>query len=342
MDLREYYYLATRPDYFPRSTLQSIRAVLAESSSLAVRLIDNVLINGHIEPPEEYGFHGCYNIILSSDEKHFVFQELELAVEKLTKQDNLTSEQLHSLSQFQNHWERLLSEEPESYDDYKARQSYFDLRNISLEQFQEFIFNHPASNIISEDDVWYLDFNIWIDYDELYVKDLLIKLFTHSHKLIEQYSLEQLDQGMWAIMGPNLNPSAYNLIWGFDCTLRLKDKIELIESMYFLFEKLFSQSALDTSCNMWWDSFAYNYCVDGLTDTKNTISDKVIQDAMFKTLSKILSLESKDCQLAALHGLGHLRHPKTKKLINEYLNSNSSLNDEEIAYAKACILGDIM
>ena len=53
-----------------------------------------------------------------------------------------------------------------------------------------------------------------------------------------------------------------------------------------------------------------------------------MQDVMFETLLEILALESENCRAAALHGLGHLRHPKTEEAISEYIHRHPSLSEE--------------
>jgi hypothetical protein len=58
-----------------------------------------------------------------------------------------------------------------------------------------------------------------------------------------------------------------------------------------------------------------------------------MQDVMFQTLVRILSLDSETCQTAALHGLGHLHHPETKTLIDRYLAEHPSLTKERKEYA---------
>ena len=60
-----------------------------------------------------------------------------------------------------------------------------------------------------------------------------------------------------------------------------------------------------------------------------------MQDVIFETLARILALDSSNCQRAALHGLGHLHHPDTSKLINEYLQKNPSISAELREYALA-------
>ena len=86
---------------------------------------------------------------------------------------------------------------------------------------------------------------------------------------------------------------------------------------------------------------AYDFYDTELRNRHNE-ETRIIQDAMFCTLKKILELESEYCQEAALHGLGHLRHPETKIAIEAYLRKNSRLSKEQKKYAKACITGDIM
>ena len=62
---------------------------------------------------------------------------------------------------------------------------------------------------------------------------------------------------------------------------------------------------------------------------------------MFDTLSKILNLDSEACQIAALHGLGHLQHPHTEAVIRLYLAAHPELDLETKEYALAAIAGDI-
>jgi hypothetical protein len=53
--------------------------------------------------------------------------------------------------------------------------------------------------------------------------------------------------------------------------------------------------------------------------------DSVMQDVMFDTMAKILSIDSMECRLAALHGLSHLYHPATPQLLRQYTSIFRSL-----------------
>lgn len=132
--------------------------------------------------------------------------------------------------------------------------------------------------------------------------------------------------------------SAYELVWGEDLSTQGRDA--LVESMFYLYSGLYTKNKLKTSCHMWWDSFAQCFYRKDLL--KND-ANRRIQDVMLRTLEKILGLESRHCQAAALHGLGHLRHSEGARVINAYLERGGAALDEHIIrYARACIAGDIM
>ena len=54
-----------------------------------------------------------------------------------------------------------------------------------------------------------------------------------------------------------------------------------------------------------------------------------------------VEIDSLACQLAALHGLGHLRHPATESAITKYLERNPDLSEQNRKFALACIAGEI-
>jgi hypothetical protein len=58
-------------------------------------------------------------------------------------------------------------------------------------------------------------------------------------------------------------------------------------------------------------------------------------NVMFETLTKILNLPSTNAIRAALHGLGHLHHPETEKLIEAWLEREKPTDPDLIAYARA-------
>ena len=67
-----------------------------------------------------------------------------------------------------------------------------------------------------------------------------------------------------------------------------------------------------------------------------------MQDVMFDALAEILQLESPSCQGSALHGLGHLHHPKTAQLISNYISDHPEIPPEARTYALAAAKFEVM
>lgn len=112
--------------------------------------------------------------------------------------------------------------------------------------------------------------------------------------------------------------------------------------MFDLYAGLFSSNALDTKCEMWWDPLAYDFNPMKRADPQTNVEHRRIQDAMFRTLIRILELESPNCQRGALHGLNHVFHPDTKTVIDTYLRRHPNLTEEMREYAIACSRGEMM
>lgn len=109
--------------------------------------------------------------------------------------------------------------------------------------------------------------------------------------------------------------------------------------MYLLFRDLFSTIELETSVNMWWDCMQCN----PVLKRRSSVDDvKAIEQTIFETLCQILQLDSAECQGAALHGLGHLKHPSKEKAIRDFMGAHPELTDDEVDYCEGCISGEIM
>jgi len=214
---------------------------------------------------------------------------------------------------------------------------YFDLQHINAEGFETFVFDH-LEETDDADEAWYLKDRVTIDYDEQHHVSLYAALFKSSANLLERYSTNQLEQGIWSIMGAGLDGNLNNLIWS--PTLSTAHKVQLIASIYDLCAGLFSLNGLDLSCHMLWDDLAYNFHPMKRAEPKTNSDDCAIQDAMHQTLCHILELKSPRCQNAALHGFNHVQHPDTEIVIRQYLKDNPSLNAEDRDYALSCMCGE--
>lgn len=221
---------------------------------------------------------------------------------------------------------------------FEAAQS-FDLSDGDFWNFVRFLFDHQVANRDAGESPWYEFAEPDVVFDEVEQTKLYIQLFANSTLLFDRYTREQLEQGFWAVTSCLLPGSVYDLLWQQDVPIGLLE--ECIDSMHPLFRDFFARDALPGgACNMWWDSLAYGYCCGN--QSRDNERERRIQDSMFATLCRILALNSTDCQKAALHGLGHLRHPDTEAIIRHYMEEHPELSEKERDYCEGCITGHIM
>lgn len=215
----------------------------------------------------------------------------------------------------------------------------YDLRRASFEELVAFLFGKevpPEMNGVRPDP-WY--WSATVDFAPLRVVCDYTRLFSYPGFLPEQYSREQLEQGFEAVRGPTLESGLALVLWEKQVPLAIRENC--VRSMYFLYTKLFAEDALGETARMWWDSIVYDWD-SGIRSRSNSDEDKMMQDAMFETLGKILALPQEHCQFAALHGLGHLHHPATLDLVGNYLALNPEISDELREYALDAARFDVL
>jgi hypothetical protein len=208
-----------------------------------------------------------------------------------------------------------------------------DITGYSFDEFISFLFAREVQPKAERSnskkwDPWY--WHVEVTFDAQRTCEYYIRLFRQPAFLLGRFSRAQLEEGFWGIQVPNLDCSTYNIV--LDSDLPFAAKEGCVRSMFDLFERLFAADPLETSANMWWDHFCYDWAMG---QRQNSEEDLVLQDVIFQTLAKILDLDSEPCQRAALHGLGHLHHPDTEELIQQFLERHPLLSDKLRAYALA-------
>jgi hypothetical protein len=209
----------------------------------------------------------------------------------------------------------------------------YDIRGQRFEEFVAFLFDQPCN----PEDPWY--WHAEVAYDPREVARHYMDLFQNPRPLVDRYTRDELEQGFWAAQSCNLDCAVSKLV--FDKALSLEARAACIRAMYELYEKLFAHVSLDTAPHMWWDSLASGWSC-GYRDRSRGGDDEKIQDVMFETLSRILSLSDPGCQYDALHGLGHLHHPGTAALIADYLQRNDVTDGELREYAEGAARFEVM
>jgi hypothetical protein len=216
--------------------------------------------------------------------------------------------------------------------------SLVDISDYSFDDFVAFLFARDVQEIAERNskkwDPWY--WHVEVTFDAQRTCEYYVRLFRQPAFLLERFSKAQLEEGFWGIQVANLDCSAYNIV--LDSDLPFAAKEECVRSMFDLFQHLYSVDPLESSAQIWWDSFCYDWTI-GLR--KNREDDLMLQNVMFETLAKILDLDSEACQRSALHGLGHLHHPDTEELIERFIDRHPRLPAEQRAYALAAAKFDV-
>jgi hypothetical protein len=219
--------------------------------------------------------------------------------------------------------------------------THYDLSGASFEEFVDFLFGHEVVSIpengSGEPEPWY--WNAEVVFEPINTVSHYVSLFNDPCFLLNKFSHGQIEQGFWAIQSCNIECSASQIIWHSNIPFVMR--ADCVCSMFSLFEKLFSAFPSETAAEMWWDSLAYDWHC-GNRARENGGEDLQMQDVMFATLEKILSLPLANCQAYALHGLGHLHHPHTQSLIDRYLDDNPDIDRGLRDYARAASRFEVM
>jgi hypothetical protein len=200
-----------------------------------------------------------------------------------------------------------------------------DIKHYSFEEFIRFVFDRdvpPESEIPTSGERvrrWYYCTNAVFDLHRLSCH--YVRLFTESARLLTMFSKPQLELGFSA-MASACPFSMKKLIWNTDLAFAYRERV--VRSMFYLFRDFFSIEPLRYMANIWWDGLCFEWEM-GRRDRLNGGEDLAMQDVMFETMAKILSIDSMECRLSALHGLSHLHHPATPQLLRQYTSIFPSL-----------------
>lgn len=216
----------------------------------------------------------------------------------------------------------------------------YDITAASFEDFVTFIFDREYTPIPHDNKergpwYWYAE----VKFNSFRIAGFYNRLFTNPTFLVERYSLDQLEQAFWAVQSSNLSCAVSEIIW--DSKIPFDIRANCVRSMEQLFGRLFVNNGLETAVEMWWDSLAYDWHCENRCRDKGG-EDRQMQDVMFETLGKILEQPSPICQGSALHGLGHLHHPETEKLISSFLQRHSNIDENMRSYALAAAKFEVM
>jgi hypothetical protein len=230
--------------------------------------------------------------------------------------------------------------------------------DLSSKTFEEFVTFFFARKLVLDDE----QFEYFLrepsgqryDQTELSSPEVVVrymtKLFSEFGRIAPGFSLAQLDQGVWGILGERLR--LYELLW--DTSVPLPHRVQCIRSMYSVYSDFVSASNAEvknTGFFMWWDFILHGFWVRQKVEHRIEWGDiskfdteaRVLLDVMFETLKRILDLPDWSSQECALHGLGHLYHPDVRKTVQEFIDSHGTeLTESRLRWMEHCRDGTVL
>jgi hypothetical protein len=236
----------------------------------------------------------------------------------------------------------------------RSNEESVDLSLCSYEEFIDYFFNHDMSS----EENWYMDPGIR-DYgldppaSPATIVAHMTSLFDEFAAVAKRYSLQQVNAGIWAMYSPSF--ALQKFLW--DTTIAVEERSACIRAMYRMYADFVSKSTVETMENcfyMWWDIVATGWggfwsdlqVRSGIEEgdvAKLNNESRTLLNAMFETLQQILELPDPRTQSAALHGLGHLHHPKVRELVQRYIHAHrKELSSEGLKWIEQCRDGTVM
>ena len=222
------------------------------------------------------------------------------------------------------------------------------LRNISLPTFVERVFDHLPP--VDGDKPWYFD-DVEFEIDSAEQLRHLTDLFEAPESLLAYgLSLQQIEIGLWCILGGAHNDAFVSLLW--DRSLPIRDRRRLIAALLPLYDRLLASAPYevidfehpDRTPRRFRtiDYMALALVVEAITPANSTAYDRTcVRASLLDVLERLLEHPAPVAQYAALHGLGHLRSKKRLDAIDRYL-ANPALADSQREYALSARAGTLL
>ncbi len=225
-------------------------------------------------------------------------------------------------------------------DDSPDELRILDPSRLTYPEWIRFFFDRPIHDKAFWDEIAHYDEWSEISEPARIVHHLQTLCLEHT-AIREGYSEEQVEQGLWAIFSTYTYQRTL-----FDPGVDVKLRIRCIESMYRVYTDVVAHlggDGKDTVYWMWWDYISHEVWAHDYKEPALSPDRQQILEAVMRTLVRILELPYRNCQWAALHGLGHARHPKVREIVQQYLDEHGAeLSDEDRIWVEACREGRVL
>jgi hypothetical protein len=221
-----------------------------------------------------------------------------------------------------------------------------------LEEWIAYIFDHPVAGNIRQAWYWSEDALEWKGPPEE-IPALIAETFEHGGESLTRFSDEQLDQGLWFLVGsspPDFTDTLVDPQTPFAMRLRaLRSFVPLFEQVMAIrcsphLSHLAEQTAanpLNGACYMWWDLLRFPLLeIYGPAEAERDL----FHSEILVILRRLLAIPHDACRESALHGIGHWvrDYPQAAAIVDDFLASGPGLRPELIAHAERARIGNVL
>lgn len=190
----------------------------------------------------------------------------------------------------------------------------------------------------------------WDDLSACETTDYMTRLFEHPFVLLERFSAEIINTGIWSICGVETG-YLHDIR---SCDVPIVAQQRCVRAILVLYRDLFARvctehyghlnagpelpSPVNSACYMLWD-------MDQLQYVHTLPGGEHLVDPIFEVLSGILELDSIACRESALHGLGHqVQHDRgrVQGIIDGFLRAHPNLPNPLADYAQQAREGRVL
>jgi len=192
-----------------------------------------------------------------------------------------------------------------------------DLAIPMYEDWLRFVFDHPVAGPSAEP--WFADDAGGITASN---PTTLLSHFTNfcariSDVAVVRFSRGQIDEGLQLLLSGGYG-SLGQYLSVHEITLGIRR--ECVQAMMVPFRDLVArlEPPIENGFYMWWHQILRDagWHRPGGEDAEN----KALRDDVLTTLEAILAIESAACHACALHGLGHLWHPRRAGVVSAWID----------------------
>ena len=211
-----------------------------------------------------------------------------------------------------------------------------DLRSATYAEIVDFVFDHYPEDEVDDKWYWHLEEDVQIEPRQ--AVNFLTRLCSVPGELVTRFTLPQIAEGLNYLFGPGGTFEFGEQLWNSE--VPWPERRACIRAIPNLYAQVFERDVdgIGGCAYMLWDWIAYGYYC-GNRDPARSAEDARVQDAMFEALVSMLQSDHAETLRGAIHGLGHLRHRDSDRVIRELLSSSRELDQEVRAYAAQVLEG---